>query len=364
MSAPTTKTSASSPSKPRRRGDAATLADVAREAGVSVMAASVVLNGARSATRTSAETRARVVAAAERLNYRANAAARALANGRANAIGIVASHWKEDVNLYFMEVFGGIIEVATGSQQTAAVFMLRGWDEAQRRIPELGDGRVDGLILVAPCLGADASGWLPKHIPSVSLHSETAIPGVMNLEPDEEAGSFDAVRHMLAIGHHRILHIGGPAGLLGAERRLSGYRRAHAAVGVELPGDHVVHSSLNVEGGRDAMLDWLSRHPRGLVPDAVFCANDAIALGCIQALSMQGLRVPEDVSVVGFDDILFARTAHLTTVRQPLHAMGKRAMEVLMERIAAKREGGAWLAPSNIALSTEFVQRGTLKPRR
>ena len=279
-------------------------------------------------------------------------------------MGIVASHWKEDANLYFMEVFGGIIEIATSSQQTAAVFMLRGWDEAQRRIPELSDGRVDGLILVAPYLGADASAWMPKQIPCVSLHSESAIPGVVNLEPEEEAGSFDAVRHMLAIGHRRILHVGGPAGLLGAERRLAGYRRAHAAAGVEPPDDHVVHSSLTADGGRDAMLDWLSWHPLGPMPDAVFCGNDAIALGCIQALSMRGLRVPEDVSVVGFDDILFARAARLTTVRQPLHALVKRAMEVLMQRIEAKREGVKWQGPSNIVLPTEFVQRATLKPLR
>jgi len=328
------------------------------------MAASVVLNGARSATRTSPETRARVVAAAERLHYRANAAARALAKGRANAIGIIASHWTEDANLYFMEVFGGIIEIATVRQQTAAVFMLRGWHEAQRRIPELCDGRVDGLIFVAPCLGPDASGWMPNHMPSVSMHSENAIPGAVNLEPQEETGSFGAVSHMLAIGHRRILHIGGPAGLLGVERRLAGYRRAHAAASVELPDDHVVHSSLNADGGRDAMLGWLCRHPQGPLPDAVFCGNDAIALGCIQALAMQGLRVPEDVSVVGFDDILFARAARLTTVRQPLHAMGRRAAEVLLEQIEAKREGGPWQGPSNIVMPTEFIQRATLTPPR
>jgi len=343
----------------------ATLADVAREAGVSVMAASVVLNGARSATRTSAETRARVIAAAERLHYRANAAARALANGRANAIGIVACHWKGgDANLYFMEIFGGIVEIATASQQTAAVFMLRDWDEAQRRIPEVCDGRVDGLILVAPSLGTNAGAWMPQHIPSVSLHSESAIPGAVNLEPDEEAGSFDAVRQMLAMGHRRILHIAGPAGMLGAERRLAGYHRAHAAAGVEPPEGHVVHSPYNADGGCNAMLDWLRRHPAGPAPDAVFCGNDAIALGCIQALSMQGLRVPEDVSVVGFDDILFARAARLATVRQPLHAMGRRATEVLMEQIETRREGGQWQGAGNIVLPTEFVHRATLKPPR
>jgi LacI family transcriptional regulator len=342
----------------------ATLADVAREAGVSVMAASVVLNGAKSGTRTSAETRARVIAAAERMGYRANATARALVNGRANAIGIVACHWKEEANLYFMEVFSGIIDIATACQQTAAVFMLQGWEEAQRRIPEVCDGRIDGLILVAPNLGTHASAWMPRHIPSVSLHSERAVAGVVNLEPDEELGSFEAVSQMLSMGHRRILHVGGPAGLLGAERRLAGYRRAYAAAGLTPPEQHVVHSSFNTEGGRDAMLGWLRQHAGAPLPEAVFCGNDAIALGCIQALADRGLRVPEDVSVVGFDDIWFARAARLTTVRQPLHALGRRAMEVLMEQIDAKRENVQWQGPSNVVMPTEFVQRATLKPPR
>ncbi|HEY8877896.1 MAG TPA: LacI family DNA-binding transcriptional regulator [Roseateles sp.] len=364
MPASPAKTPPLLPSKPRRRSGVATLADVAHEAGVSVMAASVVLNGAKSATRTSAETRARVIAAAERLNYRANATARALANGRANAIGIVANHWKEEANLYFMEVLGGIIEVATPGRQTVAVFMLQGWEEAQRRIPEICDGRIDGLILVAPQLGIDASAWMPKHIPLVTLHSENAVAGVVNLEPDEEVGSFEAVSQMLAIGHRRILHVGGPAGLLGAERRLAGYLRAYASAQLQPPDDHVVRSSLNADGGREAMLDWLQRHLEAPIPQAVFCANDAIALGCLQALSMKGLRVPEDVSVVGFDDIWFARASSLATVRQPLHAMGRRATEVLMEQVEAKRKGAQWQGPSNIVLPTEFVPRATLKPPR
>lgn len=328
------------------------------------MAASVVLNGARSATRTSAETRARVIAAAERLNYRANATARALANGRANAIGIVASHWKEDANLYFMEILGGIFEIATPCQQTVAVFMLRDWEEAPQRIPQMCDGRIDGLILVAPHLHLDASAWMPKHVPVVTLHSENTIAGAVNLEPDEEVGSFEAVRQMLAIGHRRILHVGGPSGLLGAERRLAGYRRAYAAAEMEPPDDHVVRSPLNADGGCEVMLDWLRRHQGEPIPEAVFCANDAIALGCIQALSMRGMRVPEDVSVVGFDDVWFARASSLATVRQPLHAMGKRATEVLMEQINAKREGHRWQGPENIVLPTEFVHRATLRPPR
>jgi len=339
----------------------ATLADVAREAGVSAVAASVVLNGAKTATRTSAETRARVLAAAERLGYRPNATARALAQGRANAIGVVANHWQEeDANLYFMEVFGGVIEVMTATELTTSVFMLRGWDEAPRRIPAFADGRIDGLILLAPRLGSDANGWMPTNIPCVSVHSENVVPGVVNLEPDEEEGAFQAVSQMLALGHRRILHVGGPAGLIGAERRLAGYLRAHAAAGVKPPAGNVLRSALNAEGGSGAMLDWLRRHPKGPLPGAVFCCNDAIALGCIEALVAQGLRVPDDVSVVGFDDTLLARSARLSTVHQPLHALGRKAAELLMELIGTRRKGGRWPGPDNIVLPTEFIARATL----
>jgi LacI family transcriptional regulator len=324
------------------------------------VAVSVVINGAKTATRTSAETRARVLAAAERLHYRRNATARALAHGRANAIGIVASHWREEANFYFMEVFGGVIEFTTAAEQTTIVFMLRGWDEAPRRIPAFGDGRIDGLILLAPRLGTDASDWMPQHIPCVSVHSENAIAGVVNLEPDEEVGAFLAVSQMLALGHRRILHVGGPAGFIGAERRVAGYLRAHAAAGVEPPPDHVTRSELNTDGGRDAMQDWLHRHHGHPLPEAVFCCNDAIALGCIEVLAAHGLRVPADVSVVGFDDTFLARSARLSTVRQPLHALGRRAVDLLMELIEARRDGRPWQGPANIVVPTEFVQRTTL----
>lgn len=337
-----------------------TLADVAREAGVSHVAASVVLNGAKSGTRTSAETRARVIAAAELLRYRPNATARALAHGRTNTIGVVTSYWTAGTNAYFMDVFGGIIEVATAAEQTTSVFMLRNWGEAPRRIPAWGDGRVDGLIVLAPMIGNDASDWMPTHIPCVTVHSNYAVDGVVNLDSDDEAGAFDAVSRMLALGHRRILHIAGPNVLAGAERRAAGYFRAFAAAGLTPPADHVVHAQLHLAGGRNAMLEWLLRHPGAPLPEAVFCFNDAIALGCMEELKTRGLRVPEDVSVVGFDDTALAGTARMSTVRQPLHSFGQRAAEILLEQIEARQAGGRWQGPDQIVLPTELVLRETL----
>ena len=197
--------------KPRRRSNAVTLADVAREAGVSQVAVSAVLNGVKTSARTSAETRARVIAAAERLRYRPNATARALVRGRANAVGIVVSGLDlgAETNIYFLEVLVGVIEGATHAGQTTSVFTLRDWDEARHRIPALCDGRTDGMILLAPRLESDASVWMPASTPFVSVHADHAIAGVVNVESDDEAGAFAMVSHMLALGHRQILRAAG-----------------------------------------------------------------------------------------------------------------------------------------------------------
>ncbi len=309
----------------------------------------------------------RIVAAAERLGYRPNATARALAQGRANAIGVVVNNLDliGHTNIYFLEVFGGVIEGALAAGQITVVFTLRDWDEAAQRIPAFCDRRVDGLILIAPMLKQGAADWMPAHAGFVSVHGNCAIPGVVNLESDEEAGAFDMVSHMLALGHRRILHVGGPVGATGAERRIAGYLRAHAAAGVEPPPGHVLRASFSEEGGRVALQDWLLRHRGSPLPEAVFGANDAIAMGCIDVLHARRLRVPADVSVVGFDDTLLARSARIATVQQPLHDLGSQAVRVLMDRIDSIQDGRNWHGQDNIVLPTTIVPRATLAaPRR
>lgn len=367
MPTSTPKPHAAASPKPRRRGHAPTLADVAREAGVSQVAVSAVLNGAKTSARTSAETRARVMAVAERLGYQPNATARALVRGRANAVGIVVSGLDlgAETNIYFLEVFVGVIEGATHAGQTTCVFTLRDWDEAPRRIPALCDGRIDGMILLAPRLDSDASDWMPAGTPVVSVHANRALAGVVNVESDDEAGAFAMVSQMLALGHRRILHVGGPVGVAGAERRIEGYLRAYAAAGVKPPPGHVLRSPFTTEGGREALQDWLRSRRGEALPQAVFGGNDAIALGCMEALAAQGLRVPADVSVVGFDDSLLARAARIATVRQPLREIGCRAVEVLVGRIEAVQGRRGWQGPHNIVLPSTVVARPTLAaPRR
>ena len=350
--------------KVRRPGDAATLADVGREAGVSQMAASAVLNGAKTSARISAETRARVLAAAERLRYRPNLTARALAHRRMNTIGVVTHLMGDEPNLYFLEVFSGIMRAGAAAGQSTTAFTLDGWHEAAQRIPSFCDGRIDGLIVLAPLLPDDASSWLPGHTPVVSVHANSPLAGVVNLESDEEAGAFAIVRHMLELEHRRILHVGGPPGSLGAERRMSGYLRAHAAAGLLPAADHIVRSEFDAQAGRRALQGWLEGHVGEPMPDAVFGANDAIALACIEVLQERGLRVPDDVSVVGFDDTLLARAARLATVRQPLRELGRQAVQILLDCIEARRQDAAYPGPRNIVLPVEVVPGTSLAARR
>ena len=330
------------------------------------MAASSALNGGRrGSARVSAETRERVLAAAQRLGYRPNATARALANRRTNAIGFVTDSPGEELNLYLLEVFNGVIQGATAAGQSTAVFTLSDWNEASARIPALCDGRVDGLILLGPRLQDDGSAWLPQHTPLVSVQADRPVSGVVNIESDDEAGAHEMVRQLLAIGHRRILHVGGPPAFAGANQRVEGYLRAHAEAGVKPAPDYVVRAPLSAEGGREAMREWLRRHRGRPLPHAVFGGNDAIAFGCLETLRSRGLRVPDDVSVVGYDHTVMARSVHMATVRQPLHEIGQRAVEVLMQRIEAFRQSEPYAGPINIVLPTAIIPGATLAaPRR
>jgi LacI family transcriptional regulator len=361
MSASTPKPS---PARTTRRRNVPTLADVAREAGVSDVAASCALNGGGGSTRVSAETRERVLTAAERLRYRPNATARALVHQRTHAIGFIASFYDYQPNLYFLEVFNGVVRGATDARQTTSIFPLRSWDEAPERIPALCDGRVDGLVVLSPHLEDDSTAWLPPHTPMVTVHGGKLLRGQVNIEADDEDGSCAMVRQMLALGHRRILYVAGTAGFKGADRRVEGYLRAHAEAGVQPAPDHVVRTTFNAEGGSQALEAWLQRHRGQPLPDVVFGGNDAIALGCMDVLTARGWRIPDDISVAGFDDTLSARLQRLATVAQPLHEMGRQAVMALMQLIEAQRRGETYPGPGNVVMPVKIVDGRTLaRPR-
>lgn len=352
----------SSPNPERSRPP--TLADVGRIAGVSAMAVSAVLNGSNSSIRVSEETQARIRKAAAELNYRPNIAARALVNRRMNTIGALMLMEGRELNHYFLEVFNGIIEGANKHKQNVTVFSIDSWSDAKAQLQSAFDGRIDGMILIAPVVSKDFSEGLSSSMPCVSLHSNTEIDGLINLESAEELGAYEMVMHLIEKGHRRIMHLGGRREQLGAERRIAGYKRALVDAGIRLDESLLKSMSFSYEAARDVMATWLRENQGETLPDAIFCANDQMALGCIETLSQAGFRVPDDVSVCGFDDTLAARITMppLTTVRQPLHEMGSQAVSILIDKIEGNKVG-AEAKTGKVVFPTELMIRKSVEEK-
>lgn len=326
------------------------------------MAASTVLNGARTSSRISEETRERILKAATKLRYRPNAAARALADRRMNTLGVAAVFDETgELNSYFLEVFNGVISAAVHRDQTTTVFALHGWEADAARIGGFCDGRIDGLILIGPTFSKAATRLLPDHTPIVALHANIPLPGAVNIESDEETGAYEMVRHLIGLGHRRILHIAGERGLLGAERRIRGYQRALSGARIPFDKSLVLEAGFHTNAARRAIREWFDRSHGQPLPDVIFGANDAIAIICLETLAEMGIRVPDDISVAGFDDTLQARLAmpQLTTVRQPLRTMGARAVEILLDRIEHQHGHTQDLATEDIVFPTELVVRSS-----
>lgn len=330
----------------------ATLAEVGKLAGVSVMAVSSVLNGARSSARISAKTRERILEAAAQLNYRPNAAARALLRQKMNAIGVAAVVDAGELNYYFLEVLGGVLEAAARFSQNVTVFTLHDWNREADRIADFCDGRIDGLILVAPVIIRPNPKVFPSYVPLVSLHSNSMLPGVNDIESDEKQGSKAIMRALIERGHRRILHLAGPPDYKGARLRLEGYLEALADAGIPRDDSLIVPSGYIQKDGYESILKWMVAHRGEPLPTAAFCCNDGCAVGCLEGLAAHGVRVPSQMSLVGFDDSLAARTSvpQLSTVKQPLVEMAGLAVELLMHPEMRKDQETPILLPNKIVL--------------
>ncbi|MES2459339.1 MAG: LacI family DNA-binding transcriptional regulator [Armatimonadota bacterium] len=323
-----------------RRSNAPTLQDVASQAGVTAMTVSVVLNGAKSATRVSEATRLRIQEAAARLHYRPNAVARGLSRRRMDTIGIVSSiinsDEEGDLNLYFLEILNGILESAAKHGQNTTIFSITDWATDESKILQFCDGRVDGMIFIAPQrLSPSFAEALQHHTPFVTMHANDLLPRTYNLDIDNEGGAYAAVQYLIAQGHRRIAHFPGQLKFLGARQRFDGYRRALEEAQIPFDASLILEGNYNTASGKNRALRMLTEGPINPLPTAIFCASDDIAAGCLEVLTNHGIRVPEDISLVGYDDVLTARmtTPPLTTVKQPFRRLGSRAVEMLMPQI-------------------------------
>ncbi len=316
----------------------ASIKEVALKAGVSIATVSRVINDKGPVAE---ETRRRILATIDQLRYVPHGAARSLITNQTDTIGVLLPDLYGE---FFSEVIRGIDLAA---RRSGFHVLISGFHSDRAEIEAVLRalrGRVDGLIVLSP--DVDAQGLrrnLPETLPVVLLN--TRINGRINgragggeldaINVDNHGGAFAMVRHLAGLGHRRIALICGPAENADARERLRGYRDALRAEGIELSAALEMPGDFSEDSGYRAGQRLLTLEPR---PEAVFAANDSMAIGCLFALREAGVRVPEDVALAGFDDIPIARyvTPPLSSVHVPIAELGERAMERLLHAVERK----------------------------
>ena len=304
-----------------------TIRDVARAAGVSNATVSQVVNGSRPVAEA---TRLRIEQVIAELGYRPNTFARALKTLRSQLVGVVLP----DLSNPFYPTLVRGVQDELGLHGYHAVIVNTEAERAQELelVAELVARQVDGLVLTTFTLSdADYAGIAAKGVPFVVV-GQTA--NFDHAHTSDYAAAFEMTSYLLEQGYGSVAHLAGPAGIgIGpAAPRLAGYRAAMRKRGLRGPAAPVVRGDFTVAGGNKAMLQLLESEPR---PRAVFCANDLMALGAIEAARTAGLRVPEDLAVAGFDDIDAASLVRpsLTTVQNSGRELGAKAAGLLLDRM-------------------------------
>ena len=329
---------------------AVTIKDVARTAGVSVATVSRALNGQG---HVSPEVRARVLAAARDLDYAPDQAARALSSGRTHTVGVVLPDLHGE---FFSELIRGIGQAARAHGLHLLLSSDHGDAEEQGAALQAMRGRVDGVLVMAPC--DESARRLAVHLgpslPAVLVNTPDAGGRWPSVVVDGYEGARAMVRHLVATGHRRIVFVSGPDDNHDARERRRGYADELLA---RAPGArmHVLPGAFDEASGLRAGRRLLEEGP---LPDAVFAANDAMAIGCLRAFGDAGVRVPDDVALAGFDDIPLARHVQptLTTMRVDIAALGAQALEVLRGLL----RGGRQPAPTTL-VATRLVVRGSTR---
>lgn len=297
--------------------------DVAERAGVSRALVSLVMNNS---SKVSADKREAVLEAADALGYRPNRHARNLAQQRSETFGVIIN----DIhNPFFAEVLSGIEAAADDVGFTVLVLNGgRNLEREQRAVETHLQFQVEALILVGPRLEDDDLFRASQVVPTVVVASGTDHPGVDTITTDDLIGAALAVDHVRTLGHTHIVHLDGGDNI-SAPLRARGYKEAMQAAGLE---PRVLRGSDDEDGAAAPIAELIAADT---LPTTVFAFNDLLAAGVLDALHSVGLRVPDDISVVGYDNTFIAALNHMsiTSVDQPRRTMGKLAVQAVLERI-------------------------------
>lgn len=336
-----------------------TLREVADHAGVHPATVSRALNP-QTRQMVSADTLARVLESARELNYRTNAIARSLRTQRSLTVGVVIP---DITNPLFPPIVRGIDDALERLQYASLVTYTDGRDERLLdRFELLRQRGVDGLI-VATARHRDRAldSLQASGVPVVQVNRRSQNRAIPSVTADDRGGTRAAVMHLAELGHRRIAHVGAPQTHSTGRARLAGFRAGMRRAGLEVPAGYVQFGrAITIAEGARVGAALLAEHPE---VSAIVAGNDLMALGCYDALRAAGRRCPEDVSVIGFNDMAFADRFDppLTTIRFDHYEMGATAVEVLMRRLGSGAPGSTEL---RLELDTRLVVRASAGPPR
>lgn len=301
-------------------------------------------------------TRNRVAAAVEQTGYRINRAARNLRTQRSHS---VLALLPDLANPFFSNILEGISRSLSDKGYSMLIASTKQvQDSGDNLIDYLDDARADGMIILDGQLGADVVATLsgPTHVDKVIFACEwidgAPFPFV---RCENRQGARAAVEHLHSLGHRKIAHITGPKGNVLTDARKDGFIDAIQSLDLQMPQDWMIAGAFSLDAGRQAAQWWIALEDR---PTGVFCASDQIAMAFISELVRNGYRVPDDVSVVGFDDIEISEQfiPSLTSIRQDRIAMGHKAADMLLNQLTGGSDGST---PSDAVIPVALIARGS-----
>lgn len=327
-----------------------TMAELAKKCGYSKATISRAL---ADDPRVKPETKALILEMAERYDYQPHMVASNLAKRRTKTIGLMFPKAPRTIaDPFFLEYLQGVSETLFEQGYSLLIPQVRQQNVTETISQLVAHGRVDGIILTEPRLEDERIGLLQKSgVPFVFLGS-TICKEVSWVDGDNRQGAFEAVRTLGDLGHRRIAVITGEPGLISTHKRLLGYEDGLASLGLKRDEDLIWPGDFTRQGGYDAVFSHLSQI-KSFDVTAIFACNDLMAIGAIQALKEAGLKIPADVSVMGFDGIEVGKylTPPLTTVQQPVFRLGQEVAKVLLRQIGQKLE------PMQLTLPVSIVNR-------